>query len=82
MYTSGFKRAYVSSGSDAGRWVTIREVADEKVGADGVAVIGDRSPTSNLFQGMVEITNIATLNNEDRIYAQDGDTLTLQVLRR
>ena len=74
MYTSGFKRAYVSSGSDQGVWVTIREVVDETDNMMGVD-----SPTSNLFQGMVEITNDASKNTPNNVYAQDGDTLTLQV---
>ena len=73
-YSSGFGRAYVSSGSDSGMWVTITEVADE---TDNVA--GDDSATSNLFQGMVKIVNDTDLEGDDVIYAQDGDTLTLQV---
>ncbi len=74
MYTSGFKRAYVSSGSDQGVWVTIREVADETNNMPGA-----KSATSNLFQGAVEITNDASKNTSSNVYAQDGDTLTLQV---
>ena len=73
-YTSGFGRAYVSSGSDSGQWVEISEVAAVK--ADHNA---DGSPTSNLFRGSVTITNDTTHEDDQTIYAQDGDTLTLQV---
>ena len=51
-YTSGYGRAYVSSGSDSGQWVTIMEVAEVNDDHDA-----DGSPTSNLFRGMVVITN-------------------------
>ncbi len=79
-YGSGYARAYVSSGSDSGLWVTIEEVA---------AVNGDHdageSATSNLYRGMVVITNDTGLDDlnddgaDDTIYVQDGDTLSLQV---
>ena len=79
-YGSGYARAYVSSGSDSGLWVMIEEVA---------AVNGDHdageSATSNLYRGMVVITNDTGLDDlnddgaDDTIYVQDGDTLTLQV---
>ena len=73
-YSSGYGRAYVSSGSDSGMWVTITEVADETMN-----VAGDASATSNLFQGVVKIVNDTSLEDGTVIYAQDGDTLTLQV---
>ncbi len=73
-YTSGFSRAWVSSGSDSGQWVMISEVADETNNSTGAS-----SPTSNLFQGMVVITNDTDHEDDNTIYAQDGDTLTLEV---
>ena len=75
-YTSGYGRAYVSSGSDSGQWVTITEVAAVSDDHDA-----DGSPTSNLFLGSVVITNDTSELGGDNppIYAQDGDTLTLQV---
>ena len=73
-YTSGYARAYVSSGSDSGQWVTISEVAATVNNTDGTA-----SPTSNLFQGSVIITNDTDHENDSTIYAQDGDSLTVQV---
>ena len=76
MYTSGYKRAYVSSGSDSGQWVTISEVADEGRTTLTATI---SSPTSNLFQGKVTITNDTTHESDEIIYVQDGDTLTLQV---
>ena len=69
-YTSGYGRAYVSSGSDSGQWVTIGEVA-----AVGGPVVFD--PNSNLFRGVVEITNDP--GAATGVYVQHGDTLTLQV---
>ena len=77
-YTSGYGRAYVSSGSDSGQWVDIVEVKDVMVNADGEHV-GMPNPTSNLFRGMVVITNDTDHEDDSTIYAQDGDTLTLQV---
>ena len=73
-YSSGFGRAYVSSGSDSGQWVTIREVASVSMMHNAGS-----SPTTNLFQGMVVITNDTDHEDDETIYAQDGDTLTLQV---
>ncbi len=75
-YTSGYARAYVSSGSDSGQWVTIMEVADE---TDNSTSSAKASATTNLFQGWVVITNDTDHEGPDTIYAQDGDTLTLQV---
>ena len=73
-YVSGYGRAYVSSGSDSGQWVDITEVAMVNGGHNAAG-----SPTSNLFRGMVVITNDTDEETDDVIYAQDGDTLTLQV---
>ncbi len=72
-YTSGYRRAYVSSGSDSGQWVEIKEVVS--------TTDENGSPTSNLFRGTVVITNDTSqlTGNNPPIYAQDGDTLTLQV---
>jgi hypothetical protein len=75
-YTSGYSRAWVSSGSDSGQWVDISEV---KAYTNNEDLEDDGSPTSNLFQGMVTIVNDTSLETDDVIYAQDGDTLTLQV---
>jgi hypothetical protein len=75
-YVSGYGRAYVSSGSDSGQWVDISEV---KAYTNNEDLEDDGSPTSNLFQGMVTIVNDTSLETDDVIYAQDGDTLTLQV---
>ncbi len=78
-YTSGYKRVWVSSNSDSGQWVTIREVAGTTANE-----AGDPSATSNLFQGVVVITNDTGLDDlnddgtDDTIYVQDGDTLTVQ----
>jgi hypothetical protein len=74
-YGSGFGRAYVSSGSDSGLWVPISEVAKVVDNAAGAS-----SPTSNLFQGVVTIVNDTSLETDDVIYVQDGDTLTLTVV--
>ena len=76
-YSSGFARAYVSSGSDSGQWVDISEV---KAYTNNEDLEDDGSPTSNLFQGMVTIVNDTSLETDDVIYAQDGDTLTLTVV--
>ena len=73
-YVSGFARAYVSSGSDSGQWVKITEVAMVNRGHNAAG-----SPNSNLFRGMVVITNDTDHEDDETIYAQDGDTLTLQV---
>ena len=70
-YSSGFGRAYVSSGSDSGQWVQISEVT-----AVGTTTL---SATTKLFRGSVEITNDSDKNDNKTIYTQDGDTLTLQV---
>lgn len=74
-YSSGFGRAYVSSGSDSGQWVDITEVMGETNNAEG-----EDSPTSNLFQGVVTIVNDTSLETDEVIYAQDGDTITLTVV--
>ena len=75
-YTSGYSRVWVSSGSDSGQWVEIREVKDSTNNSTSTAV---DAPTSNLFQGWVVITNDTDHEDENTIYAQDGETLTLQV---
>lgn len=73
-YLSGYARAYVSSGSDSGQWVTISEVASVSMMHDAAG-----APATNLFRGMVTITNDTDFENDETIYAQDGDTITLQV---
>ena len=75
-YTSGYSRAWVSSGSDSGQWVEISEVA---AAVDNDNVDATDSPTTNLFQGWVVITNDTDYENDSTIYAQDGETLTVQV---
>ena len=75
-YTSGHSRAWVSSGSDSGQWVEIREVDDSTNNSTSTAV---DDATSNMYQGWVVITNDTDHEDENTIYAQDGDTLTLQV---
>ena len=74
-YSSGFGRAYVSSGSDSGQWVTISEVASYENNATGTP-----KAASNLFQGKVTIVNDTSLETDDVIYVQDGDTLSLTVV--
>ena len=74
-YTSGYGRALLTSSSDSrGAFVDLDEVA--AIGSE----TGD--PTSNIFRGVVNITNVPGADTDMYVYVQDGDTLTLTVLSK
>ena len=78
-YSSGHGRALVTGSSDSrGAFVDLVEVT--AVGSGGLET--DKAPATNVFRGVVNITNVPGQDSSKYVYVQDGDTLTLTVLSK